>query len=195
MPNREITDVADARLFKALAHPLRVDILAKLENRVASPSEIADDLGLPVSNVSYHVQTLLGCGLIRLVGRAQRRGMVAHYYEAVGRIEISTHAWSEVPDAVRKVVVGSLLRQSSDSVNAAAIAGGFDNPDAHVTCRPMALDDEGFTRMSAAVTAFHIRARAIARDSAERVSRSRRAKRVDAELVLMLFGREGVTRT
>ncbi len=46
----------DQRLIKALAHPLRVEILAILNERVASPNELAKGLGEGLSQVSYHVK-------------------------------------------------------------------------------------------------------------------------------------------
>ena len=64
---RTLHDINDPRLVKALAHPLRIRILAILEDRVASPSEIAEQLDAPLGNVSYHVRQLAELGLISLV--------------------------------------------------------------------------------------------------------------------------------
>jgi DNA-binding transcriptional ArsR family regulator len=187
MPKREITDIGDARLVRALAHPLRIRILGILENRVASPSEIAEELGVPTSNVSYHVRMLRGFRLIKLVRRAQRRGAIEHYYEAVGRIGISDRAWSQVPDAVKEAMTAAILRQIGDYVNSAAQLGGFDRAETHVTRTPMVLDDEGFKQLSKELMAFYERARAIAAESEQRVSSDPHAENIDAGLVLMLF--------
>lgn len=67
---------------KALAHPLRGQILTLLEAGRRSPSEIAETLGRPLGAVSYHVRYLRGLDLIRLVGTEPRRGAVEHFYEA-----------------------------------------------------------------------------------------------------------------
>lgn len=187
MPKREITDIGDARLVRALAHPLRIRILGILENRVASPSGIAAELGVPTANVSYHVRMLRGYGLIKLVRRQQRRGAVEHYYEAVGRIGISDRAWSQVPDAVQEAMVGATLRQVSDYVNSAALAGGFKRPETHVTRTPMVLDESGLKQLSEELMAFYERARAIAEESERRVADAPHDERIDAGLVLMLF--------
>jgi len=48
----------DQRLIKALGHPLRMSVLAILNARVASPSELAKELGEPLGNVAYHVKIL-----------------------------------------------------------------------------------------------------------------------------------------
>jgi DNA-binding transcriptional ArsR family regulator len=187
MPKREITDIGDARLVRALAHPLRIRILGILENRVASPSEIAEELGLPTANVSYHVRMLRGYGLIKLVRRQQRRGAVEHYYEAVARIGISDRAWSQVPDAVKEAMVGAILQQVSDYVNSAALTGGFERPETHVTRTPMVLDETGFKQLSKELMTFYDRARAIAEASEQRVAAAPHDDHIDAGLVLMLF--------
>ncbi|TMK71288.1 MAG: helix-turn-helix transcriptional regulator, partial [Actinobacteria bacterium] len=48
----------DRRLIKALGHPVRIRALEVLNARVASPSELAKELGEPLGNVAYHVKVL-----------------------------------------------------------------------------------------------------------------------------------------
>jgi Helix-turn-helix domain len=43
---------------KALAHPLRARILGVLTEQVASPIELTEVLGEPMSKVAWHVQSL-----------------------------------------------------------------------------------------------------------------------------------------
>ncbi len=74
------SNVTDPRVVRALAHPLRVQILAALERRTASPNELAEELEAPLGNVSYHVRQLASAGLVRLVRETPRRGAVEHYY-------------------------------------------------------------------------------------------------------------------
>ena len=62
-------DITDPSLAKALAHPLRTRILAALEDRTASPSELADELDAPLGIVSYHVRRLTALGFLKLVKR------------------------------------------------------------------------------------------------------------------------------
>jgi DNA-binding transcriptional ArsR family regulator len=64
----------DARVIKALSHPLRTRILQALSESVASPIGLARALGEPLGNVSYHVHVLLASGLIELTGTRSRRG-------------------------------------------------------------------------------------------------------------------------
>ena len=79
------TETSDPRVIKALTHPLRVQLLRALEDRTASPSELAEEIGAPLGNVSYHVRQLHSLGLIKLVKRTPRRGAIEHYYTALER--------------------------------------------------------------------------------------------------------------
>jgi predicted transcriptional regulator len=63
-------------MVKALSHELRVEILTILNERVASPNELAKELGEGLSQVSYHVKVLRDYGTITLVKTVPRRGAV-----------------------------------------------------------------------------------------------------------------------
>ena len=76
------SDSSESHAVKALAHPLRVRALAILTERDASPSELAEELGEPLGNVSYHVRLLHELGLIELVRTTPRRGAIEHHYRA-----------------------------------------------------------------------------------------------------------------
>lgn len=192
---KQITEIDDARLVKGLAHPLRITILRVLEERTASPSEIADEIDAPLGNVSYHVRFLARLGLVELAGTRPRRGAVEHYYRAVTRMQVSQEAWAQVPLQVRDAVLSSTLHDVARSVGAAAAAGGFSHEQAHATRVRVTLDGDGMTELSAAVQELHHRAIHIGRESQQRLA-SRGANgaaadgghAVDAALVLMLYG-------
>ncbi|HYI36182.1 MAG TPA: winged helix-turn-helix domain-containing protein, partial [Thermoleophilaceae bacterium] len=67
-----MANVTDAAVVKAMAHPVRVRILGILEQRTASPTQLAEEIGLPLANVSYHVNQLKRLKLIELA-REERR--------------------------------------------------------------------------------------------------------------------------
>jgi DNA-binding transcriptional ArsR family regulator len=71
------------RLERALAHPVRARVLAILEAEIASPKDLADQLGAPLGVVAYHVRVLASLELIRLVEVVRRRGSLEHRYTAV----------------------------------------------------------------------------------------------------------------
>jgi DNA-binding transcriptional ArsR family regulator len=185
---RQITEIDDPRLVKGLAHPLRIHILRVLENRVASPSELAAELDAPLGNVSYHVRFLARVGLIELTGTKPRRGAVEHYYRAVGRVRVTDKAWAQVPDVVKSGLISSTLDQVGRVIREAATVGGFDRGDAVVSRRSMVLDEVGFAELAGEVSGLLDRAQELERGSAKRLAAGDHAGvEVDAGLVMMLF--------
>ena len=188
MPVKQITEIDDPRFVKALAHPLRIHILRILEDRTASPRELADELGAKLPNVSYHVRFLERLGVLKLVGTQPRRGALEHYYQANGRLRVTGKAWAQVPDIVKNAMVGATLDQIVEYVNAGAMIGGFDGADAHASRQPMLLDAQGFKDLGAALDELLDRANAIAAESAKRVAADNHGSdELSAGLVLMLF--------
>jgi DNA-binding transcriptional ArsR family regulator len=171
---------------KALAHPLRVQILSTLEDRIASPSDLATELGAPLGNVSYHVRTLADLGLVKLVKRRTRRGAVEHYYQARGRAQVSNRAWAQVPGVVKRSMVAVALEQAVDQAGAAAVAGGFDHEESNLSRQSVALDREGFRELSQAIGRLHEEVAGIQERSASRL-RGADDSAVQAGIVTMLF--------
>ena len=184
---RAISDIGDPRLVKALAHPLRVQILSTLEDRIASPSDLASELNAPLGNVSYHVRTLADLGLVKLVKRRTRRGAVEHYYQARGRAQVSNRAWAQVPGVVKRSMVAVALEQAVDQAGAAAAAGGFDHEDADLSRETVTLDAQGWSELSKAVAGLHEELAAIQERSASRLKGADEADALQAGLVTMLF--------
>ena len=180
------SDISDPRVIKALTHPLRVDILRALEERVASPSELADEIGAPLGNVSYHVRQLHALGLIKLVKKTPRRGAIEHHYKALARAPISDEAWAGQPTTVKDSVVGASIGQLGEAVNAAAAGGGFTRADAQLLRDELPLDDRGFQDAAKELTRTREKLRTIAEAAAKRIDKSG-GEAASANAVLMLF--------
>ena len=70
-------------LARSTAHPLRISILEILGmdgGRTLSPSELSQELQIPLSNTNYHVTELAKAGLIELARQRQVRGATEHFY-------------------------------------------------------------------------------------------------------------------
>ena len=133
--------ITQREVAKAYSHPLRAQILGVLEERRASPRELADELGEPLGNVSYHVRTLLALKLIRLVESTPRRGSVEHYYELVApSTYVTDEMWADTPRIAKRSIVDSALREIGQDVGRNAVLGGFDRSDAHLTRTNLMLD-------------------------------------------------------
>ena len=181
------SDISDPRIIKALTHPLRISILTALERRTASPSELADELGAPLGNVSYHVRQLASLGLIKLVKKTPRRGAIEHYYEAVGRPTISDDAWAGTPEMVKEAVVGSALSAVGNDVRDAAAGGGFSHPDAHLSRLRIQVDERGWKELADELGKTFKRVQQIGEQSEKRIAKGSHEGEREAGVVLMLF--------
>jgi DNA-binding transcriptional ArsR family regulator len=190
------SDINDPRLIKALAHPLRVRILSILETRdMASPNEMAEELGVSLGVMSYHVRRLHALGFLELVKRTPRRGAIEHHYRAKARPHVTDEGWAETPSIVKRAMVGASLQQITGFINAAAAQGGFDRGDAHMSRTVVALDEQGWKELAGELARLMERVDELQGESLERVKSS--GEDADAVIrrsaaVLMLFDAEGV---
>src|SRR5262245_14530500 len=183
---KPLTTITDPRFVKALAHPLRVQILAILEQRTASPKEIADELDASLGVVSYHVRQLAAFGVIKLVKRTPRRGAIEHHYRLEAKPSISDEAWAEAPEIAKQALVGAVLRQVSTQVNVAAANAGFSRDGAYLSRLPLELDEKGWGEVSKAMGDFVDRLSTIQKTAKKRIEKSH-GDEVSAMAVLMLF--------
>jgi DNA-binding transcriptional ArsR family regulator len=177
----------DQRLVRAIGHPLRLRLLTIFNERVASPSDLAAELGEPIGNVSYHTRILARLGCVELVKTKQVRGAVEHYYRAVVRPVFSDDDWAELPLSIRKSLAGAVLTEIADDMGASASAGGFDREDVHLSRTPLTLDTQGWQDLNEALQEVVDRALQIQADSAARLSAAGSSDSESAALVLMLF--------
>lgn len=102
-----------ARISKALASPHRLHVIEVLAQGERSVEELAGELGLPIANVSQHLQVLRTA---RLVG-VRRDGLYARYTladERVFRIWQAIRDFGEAHLAEIDRVVAEFLRGRSD---------------------------------------------------------------------------------
>ena len=187
MSQKGITNLNDVSLVRALAHPLRARVLGILEERRASPRELADELGAPLGTVSYHVRTLAQLKLIKLVKKTPRRGAIEHHYEAVGAAVVSDRVWAETPSIVKNAMVRSALGDVARSVNEAAALGGFNRADAHLMRSHLTLDERGWRELADALMELDARAQRIQDESEKRLRQTNHEGERQSTLVTMLF--------
>src|SRR4051794_10647801 len=182
------TTIDDPRYVKALSHPLRVRILAMLQERTATPVELASWLGARLGTVAYHVRTLHELGLIELVDETRVRGAVAHHYRAKERPRVSDDAWERAAPIAKQAAVGASLQTIDEYARASAAAGGFDRGDAHLSRLVMRLDRQGWKELSATLAELLDRIERIESEAEQRIEADPHADGIsDAAVVLMLF--------
>ncbi|MGC1166322.1 MAG: winged helix-turn-helix domain-containing protein [Solirubrobacterales bacterium] len=171
--NDQRRELVDQRVIKALAHPIRVLALAILNERIASPNEIAQELEQSVGHVSYHITVLKKCECIEMVDTVPRRGAVEHYYRATSRAFIDAEAWRRLPASVRPSLTATLLQDLFEDAGAALSAGTFDaREDRHLAWTPMIVDEEGWNEVNKAAAALLERVFEVQAASAERLTQA-----------------------
>jgi DNA-binding transcriptional ArsR family regulator len=183
-----VPNIDDPRYVKALSHPLRVRILALLQERTASPRELAEWLDATLGTVSYHVRTLHDFGLIELVRTSQVRGAIAHHYRAKVRPRVSDEAWASAAPIVKQAAVGAALQTVDDYARASAAAGGFDRGEAHLTRTNLRLDEKGWAAAAKACEKLLADLAKVEDAVSRRLAKDPHAEGAsDAAIVVMLF--------
>lgn len=136
-------------MAKALSHPVRARVLARLNERVASPNELSQEMDEPLGNVSYHVRALLALDCVELVKTAPRRGAVEHYYRATRRAWASDGDWESLPLSARRGFAAEWFKQSFADVGQAIDAGGLEKrSDCQLLLTRLNLDERGWAELA-----------------------------------------------
>ena len=177
----------DQRLVKALAHPLRVEILTILNERMASPNELSKELEEGLSQVSYHVKVLKDFECIEMVKTEPRRGAVEHYYRATSRAFLTDSDWQSLPKSVKPGVSASSIQMIIDDVVGALTGGTFDaREDRHLSWTPGVVDQQGWDEAVDLANETLDRVISIHADSAKRLAKSGE-EGIPATMVVMNF--------
>ncbi len=130
---------------KAFAHPLRVQILIILNEKVASPNMLANQLDQSLNLVAYHVRVLEKYDCIELVDTKQRRGATEHFYRATRRQFITDNEWAQLPTSLRGGISGAMLKPAFEDVEEALDKKTFDElGDRHLSRTPMTVVKQGW---------------------------------------------------
>ncbi len=177
----------DIRLMRTLAHPLRHRILQALNLRVASPSELAQELELPLPNVAYHVKVLAQTDAIELVRTEPVRGALEHFYRATMRPWWTDEVWAELPISTRRAISGEILGDIWTDINAAAEAHELDHPTTQITRTWLELDDEAYDKLTEKVNDFVEYALELHAEAAPRLAATAEGERAGHRTALMLL--------
>jgi DNA-binding transcriptional ArsR family regulator len=140
---------ADRTIGSIVAHPLRSRCLTRLAETTASPAELAIEFRKPLSDVSYHVATLLKAGAIELVGERPVRGSIQHFYRAIAMPYVNTAEAAERPLEERIEHARQALQLAAADATIALDAGTYNRrPDSHSVRMPMVVDEEGWSDLA-----------------------------------------------
>jgi len=139
-------DLVDARLTRALEHPIRLEILGVLNEGPSSPARIQRQLdNVSLNLVAHHMKVLKSLGCVELVETVSKRGAREHIYRIAGSLIVSAEEWEKLSPEVRQPFTGTVLRMVSEELAESLLAGKFDAlPDSHLSRTPLRLDQEGW---------------------------------------------------
>lgn len=124
----EGSDYVDERVARALAHPLRLHILAELNEKAMSPSQFAKKFEMKTPNVSYHFRALQKLDCIEEVETRPVRGSVEHFYKATRRALFDRKSWNALPQSLKEDASGQTV---TNFLTAVALAMHAETFDAH----------------------------------------------------------------
>jgi len=99
--------------LRAMAHPVRLQIMSLLTGASLTAAEVARELGLTHANASYHLRNLLAGGLIVLAGEEKIRGGVAKRYRYDPNREHGPPS-TEQTRLVVTAIANELIRRAAD---------------------------------------------------------------------------------
>jgi hypothetical protein len=174
LPKTKKKDSVEQSVAKAFAHPLRVQILIILNERVASPNLLSQELDQSLNLVAYHVRVLEKYDCIELVDTKQRRGATEHFYRATRRQFLSDSEWARLPQSLRPGLSGAMLKSVFLDIEEAARSGTLDElDDRHLSRTPMVVDKQGWTDVAGLLAETLDRVFEIQAESSERLAKSK----------------------
>jgi len=145
--------------LRAVAHPVRLQMLSLLTGTELSAAEVARELGITHANASYHLRTLLDAGELVIASEEKIRGGVAKRYRhpwEKGTTQQRPGTRSSVEDRAFYVraMAEEMVRRAHLSETGAR---------SHLTDAELWVSPEDYTEVEAAITAASVALHAAAR--------------------------------
>lgn len=116
-----------------------------LNERIASASEIAEELGADVSSFYHHVEELERLGCVERVTSKRRRGAKEHFFKAKRTVFFDDEAWRQIPATMRADLATRFIQALIDDVAIALTSGTLTRRgDEHVSWTPGDFDEAGW---------------------------------------------------
>ena len=143
---------ATEKRLQAMGHPIRRLMLRVLRDRKAptAPVELANELGVDLKLLSYHVRELVKYDLIEKVASEPVRGALKHYYVATDRHLIDTGEWGAFDENQKEGALIDFMQPIVDDFSD-AVKDGILGEDGqwHITRTPIhAVDSQGLRNCS-----------------------------------------------
>jgi DNA-binding transcriptional ArsR family regulator len=117
-PDNDLDDVLtieEPERLRAVADPTRGRIIALLNHRAASTTELAAALGIPKGTIGHHLKVLEKAKLVRVVRTRKVRALTEMYYGRVARLFVLKSVGDAAPEELRGgAITAMMLRQGAD---------------------------------------------------------------------------------
>ena len=128
----------------ALAHRIRIEILTALHEGPRTTAELSRILGLPLSNLTYHVEELLASGSIEVADTRRTGNVIQNVYRVVELPEYTSEEFAERTEEERKATLALVLQDSMAEAMAALSAGKLAaDPLVMLAWNRITLDETG----------------------------------------------------
>ena len=195
-PSREAGEVPTGTMAMAIAmsHPLRIRILYAMNSpeRRCSATDIAEETGIDVKRLSYHMRELATLGFVEQVGERPVRGSLEKIYAPINGVEAWALEYTEMPAALKQTLAASALKQGVTALGSAIDNGTFDARDDSMLAQDSLWADERGAKEAMKVLDDALKALLEIRDS----SKARLAETGDEAILIsyLLVGYEGSLR-
>jgi DNA-binding transcriptional ArsR family regulator len=165
--------IIDECIAKALGNSFRQQILWILNERVASPSEIAKELGESLNKVCHHMKVLQDAGCIELAYERTIGNRIQHFYKATSRAFLEGTDWPNVPGTVKEGLRATLLQNVIHDAIEAVAKGTYDSSGgSHMSWTPMILDEQGCDEISEVLEGALLKVIAVQESTKDRLESS-----------------------
>jgi DNA-binding transcriptional ArsR family regulator len=157
----------------AVGHRIRVEILASLNEAVASASELAGVVHQPLSTVTHHIEELLKSGSIEVARTERVRNISQNFYRAIELPFFTDEEMEAMPPAARQEIYGVILQAVMAEALAAFWAGKISaDPRSWLSWRWFNVDAQGREDIAEEQARSWERLREIEAESTSRRARS-----------------------
>ncbi|MGH3430493.1 MAG: helix-turn-helix domain-containing protein [Mycobacteriales bacterium] len=157
----------------ALAHRIRIEILAALHEGPASSKELADIVHQPLSTVDYHIKELLKDGSIEIAKTKKVGNLVQHFYCMVKLPYYSDEDVAAMTRDERQALIGMILQATMAEAMASLWAGKMvDDSRIFLAWNRVNLDRQGRNDLSDEQTRSWARQHEIEAESANRQAKT-----------------------
>jgi DNA-binding transcriptional ArsR family regulator len=135
----DLLTIEEPERLRAVADPTRGRIIALLNQRAASTTELATALDMPKGTVGHHLKVLERAELVRVVRTRKVRALTEKYYGRVARLFVLKSVDESAPEELRGgAITAMMLRQAADE---ARTGGGDDKSESGIVRMRLAPKD------------------------------------------------------